>query len=490
MENVALNARKKLSMEKYVSQVRIVTPNTIVKLIDVSARSVISSTEIVNNFLLVSGKLFVNAVYIAEDNKIENTETSVDFVEKQKVNFVLTDIFGQDEVKIEDVSVSSSEIACVVEHNTTIYGIYKNLLGDASSVENDIVINKKQIECFNLVSTNEDNFVVAEEVESNLKEIKVLDTTSSVVVGSVIASVDKVIIDGKVKVQTLYLDDLGLGELTKEFEFKQEIATKNTMPGMSAEAMVRVVNVSVTEQPKEDKNSIAFVIDFCAKVYTFESKMVDTFDDVFSLSREISPVYDYVNFEMDDGVEFETDTVLTQTDISVNGDFDDLIGVIQPKINVEQIDDVGEKVVTYATIKAVAIYKTTDGISKLDLKYETRFEAEKDINKSVKNVVASVIVSAFKVKAGKDLETTFFVDYKYEFEKRSTEKYVKSYEIGQEKSGADSAIKVYVTKGEQTLFDVAKTLNVRPEIIADQNEVSDVFEAGQKVYVYSPLNFC
>jgi len=45
-----------------------------------------------------------------------------------------------------------------------------------------------------------------------------------------------------------------------------------------------------------------------------------------------------------------------------------------------------------------------------------------------------------------------------------------------------------VTRKGETLFDVAKVLNVRPETITSQNDVQDIFEQGEKIYIYSPIN--
>jgi hypothetical protein len=87
------------------------------------------------------------------------------------------------------------------------------------------------------------------------------------------------------------------------------------------------------------------------------------------------------------------------------------------------------------------------------------------------------------------LESAFKVEYKINFEKESAEKFVKSYEILKEKTDVDAGVKVYVVKENQTVFEVAKVLNVSPELIISQNEVSDCFEKGQKVFVYCPLNF-
>ena len=70
MENLAINARKKITMDKYFSQIKVVVPNNIKDVIDVAVRSDITSNEISNNFLVVSGKLFVDVIYISEDNSV------------------------------------------------------------------------------------------------------------------------------------------------------------------------------------------------------------------------------------------------------------------------------------------------------------------------------------------------------------------------------------------------------------------------------------
>ena len=269
MENVAISARKKITMDKYFSQVKIVTPNNISKLLKVSARSVVSSAEVVNNFLLVSGKIVANAVYLTDENKIENTETTADFVEKQKTTFVLSEIASTDELEIQNVSVSSSEVMISVQHTTELVGLYRYLVGDATKNGEDLVLSKKTINALNYKASNDETFVVAEEVESNLKDIKILNINSVAVLNSAVSAVDKVIIDGKVKVNALYLDENGLGEIAKEFEFKQEIAMKNSLPGETIEVVLKHLNTSIVEQSKDDKTALAFVIDLSAKAYLF-----------------------------------------------------------------------------------------------------------------------------------------------------------------------------------------------------------------------------
>lgn len=488
MENVAISVRKNLTMDKYFSQVKIVTPNNISKVLEVSARSVISSAEVVNNFLLVSGKIVANVVYLTDENKVENTETTAEFVEKQKITFVLSEISAIDELEIQSTSNSSSEVMISVSHNTEIFGIYRYLVGDATKQSDDMVLNKKTIKSLNFKQSNEETFVVAEEVETNLTNVRILNINTDAVLMDCVTAVDKVVLDGKVKVNALYSDENGLGEISKEFEFKQEIAMKNILPGMNVDTYLKHLNTSIVEQNSGEKHALAFVIDLFAKSYVFENSETQTFDDLFSLKNELVPTYEVAEFEENDGLQFDNDTVLTQSDISLQGDFDDIVGVYQPKVEIVEANDMGEKVSVKAKIRALLIYKTQTSLQNLDLEYETHFETEKNISKGLKGVSAIASVTAYKVKAGKDLESAFAVEYKFEYKKESSESFVKGFDEKQQKASVDAGIKVYVTRENQSVFEVAKALNVMPELIKQQMQVDDVFEAGQKVFVYCPLN--
>lgn len=488
MENVSVLVRKNLTMEKYFSQVKIVTPNNISRLLKTSARAVVLSAEVVNNFLMVSGKIVANAVYLNDENKVENTETTVDFVEKQKISFMLSELSAEDVLEIQNINVSSSEVVLSLAHKTKILGMYRYLLGDATKITDEYVLHHQDVEMLGFKQVNDESFVVAEEVDSNLRDLHILNVSSEPILTSYVCGVDKVVIDGKVRVNALYADSTGLGEIAKEFEFKQEVSVKGVLPGMSCDVSLKHLNTAIVEQSKEEKTSLAFVIDLSAKVYVFENLMVHTYDDIYSLSNEIAPVYEFAEFAENDGLDFDTDTVLTQTNISHIEDFDDIVGVYQPQVNILEMQDKEDRVVVLAEISALALYKTQTSIEKLDLVYETRFEVEKELDKKLSNVSASAFVSAFKVKAGKDLECAFSVEYKFEYEKFKTLKFVKAYNILEEKKSSEAGVKVYVTRENQSLFDVARVLNVRPELIASQMEVKDTFESGQKVFVYCPLN--
>ena len=55
MENVAYFARKKITMEKFTSQVKIVASTAISKVLNVDAKAVINSCDSLNGYVSLSG---------------------------------------------------------------------------------------------------------------------------------------------------------------------------------------------------------------------------------------------------------------------------------------------------------------------------------------------------------------------------------------------------------------------------------------------------
>ena len=51
-----------------------------------------------------------------------------------------------------------------------------------------------------------------------------------------------------------------------------------------------------------------------------------------------------------------------------------------------------------------------------------------------------------------------------------------------------SAITVYIAKPNQTIFDVAKALNVLPDSVDTAELIDGKFNGGEKIFVYNPIN--
>ena len=488
MENVVIISRKKVTMEKFASQVKIVTEEPIKKLLSVTASAVILNSDCVNGLCQVNGKVKVNAIFLSTDGKIQHSESSSDFSEKQQINFALDEVFALDDVVISNFSASGNEILCFLEHNISVCGNFKYEMPQAEKIESEFVLDKNDFSALRFVAGAEDNFVVAEEIQSNLLGVTILDASAKAVIFETSCLVDKVVVEGKVLVNLVCLEGEVVTPLSKEIEFKQEIAVAGTLPNMKTECQVLVKNVTVTPEENNEKTNLVFVFDLGARCDVFDEATYSVVTDMFSLKNELQTTYSYLETNNFAGQKNFSDTVMQISDVSSLENFDDIVGVFEPKFIFSSVEKVGEKFFVLGKIESLVIFKSTDDISAFTSYQETKLEISAEEKLNLKNLEVAVSVASFKVKAGKDLEIMFNLVCTAKFETENSQKYVKSFEKKAEKIENFSGIRVYVSAGNENLFDVARNLNVRPELISSQNDVSGIFEQGEKIYVYSPLN--
>ena len=490
MENVAYFARKKITMEKFTSQVKIVASTAISKVLNVDAKAVINSCDSLNGYVSLSGKINANVIFVSQEDEISHASVSFDFIERQQLDADIQDVFALDDLTLKNVNFSGSEVICVFEHNVSLNGNYKYEIPDYSSENQELVTKTTKFEALKYLASCEDTFTVAEETEANLSNITVLSTSADVVIYEAVSLVDRISVEGKIISNIIYSDEQGISNYAKEFEFKQEISAENIVPNLIVSVLPCVKNVTVTAEANENKTNLAYSVDVYIKGLIYEENTYNLVDDMFSLKNKIQTTYDYIDARSYLKMKNYTDTFMLSTDVSHIENFDDVLGVYLPKFEIESVEDTDGKGYISGEISADAVYKAGDEISTLPAKLKVKIEIIKESNELLGKINVIPEITSYKVKAGKNLEVVFVLNYSVVFEKDICTEFVKSYEIKGEKNENQSGIKIYVTSQGETLFDVAKCLNVRPETIQNQNEVLDTFEQGEKIYIYSPINLC
>ena len=474
MENLNLLSRKKFTMDKFLNQMKVSAENEIVKVLNVSASPIITSKECSNSIVSVGGKVIINVIYQTSDGTIDCAQGSFDFIEKQPSSFTLDDLVVEDDVKVTSVDASNFEVILTIEHAVTVIGTYNYEINRNFDENASLVLDKKSFSCLNLIKSTEDTFVVAEEAESNLSGIKVLCSKAKAICTEVSSNVDKVVLEGKVLVETIYLSDGSLGSVQREIEFKQEMLASGVLPNMLARADINAVSVNVSAEEKNNKSNLIYAIDVYAKAFVYEEISTEIITDMFSLFAE-RKVY--------------SENMVISTNIFEIENIDDIIGVFEPYYKVEKVETFDDSVKISGTVSAFALYKSAEKIERFEITEQASFEISKDSSESLDKISSAIEVNSFKVRSGgRELETELKINYEVEFTKSVSEKYVASYEVLNEKPENVNGVKVYITSVGDTLFEVAKAVNVKPEVIAEQNQVDGIFEGGEKIYIYSPIN--
>lgn len=488
MENMAYFARKKITMDKFSTQIKVSTPSAISKLFNVEARSTISSCEVVNGYVSISGKISVNVVYLSQENTIEQSEMIFDYIEKQQISYNIDDIFAEDKIELKNMNFSGTDVICIFEHNICLNGNYKYDLPIFNDENGNIVTKKSKFDALKYVISCEDNFVVAEESEVNISNVKVLTCDANVILYECSCLVDRIVLDGKVITNIAYSDEQGISSLCKEFDFKQEISAEGVVPNMILSSKALVKNITVTAEASDSKTNLTYSIDIYAKGIVYEENTYEYVDDMFSLTDKVSTTFDYIEARSFSNMKNYSDTFMLSTDISNIENFDDVLGVYLPKFKIELIEELNEKSIISGEITSNALYKADEKLSVLKTSLPVKIEVPREIGEVIGSVDAIAEITSFKVKAGKYLEIVYVLNYLVNFEKLVSAKFVKMYEKKGEKPVDNAGIKLYITSQGETLFEVAKKLNVKPDVILNQNEVLDNFEQGEKIYVYSPIN--
>lgn len=487
MENLLVCVRKKITMEKFSSGVKIVSNVPISKVLNVSARVGVSSAECINENVSFAGKVFVDVVFLSDTGSVEHAEGSCEFIEKQKIQVALADVFVKDFVSVENYEFSGVEMICNISHLAEVFGVYNHDVKVVSENEKDFVLNTKTVAFDKFILASNDDFVIADEIEVEMDNANILQNTVDVFMEGVYCNLDKVLIEGKVQFEVIVYTDEKIQTIKRYVEFKQEISAVGALPNMKANAVLCLKNSTITPEIKGEKTTLVCAFDLKGEVYVFEENLNEIVTDVFSLTNEVCTVQEYIEANQYRNFKVLSDEVTVQTNIADIEDFDDIVGVYGAKVQNLRVCEKDNSSFIEGNFFAWALYKSTGNYGVIPVESKVNFELS--IEEFVVGCVDAVVqISSFKVKAGKEIEVSAMIDYAVTMEEQIAEKYLKSVEIGEEKVSNINGVKVYVSKGNQTVFDVAKVLNVRPEVIEKENEVEDFFEKGQKIYVYSQVN--
>lgn len=487
MENLVVSTRKRLVMDKMYAQVKVVADSSIKSILNAVVTPSVESCECAGGTASVSGKMTASVIYVTVDGMVESATASIDFIEKQKADFAMSDVYATDDVEIENVNFSSNEIMIALSHVAKLDGVFNYDIPKIDS-SSDLVLKTNTFSANNLKFALDDIFSVNEEYQTGFENVTVLSSSAKVVVEEAISSVDKVIVSGKVIAGVVFKRDEMVETLSKEFDFSQEIAGTGVVPNMMADALVSVKNAKVSAETRTEKCVFVYDIELKAKAYVYEESTFELVDDMFSLSNELMTTYNYLEAKNHMGFKTIENTTASNIDISMVEELDDIVCVYALDSKISNIAEHEDKYTISAKQDICVLYKTNTGIESLEESVEFDFDVARENGIDMVGAKLAGEIMSYKVKAGRDIEVICKYAFSFGLEQGYSVKYIKTYEPVAEKVAAEGGIKVYISKGEQTVFDVAKILNVTPEIIKEQNEIEEPFEVGQKIYVYSPVN--
>lgn len=488
-QTINIQTKKDLATNEFAvnTKITIDADKPLKRVLSIKALADEISSEYVDIDYTALGRTQINVVYLSENNELESVTGYAEWQSSLKVvgdNLVAKILVIESNVE----SFSATEISVNVLQNIVVSGTEKNTFLPISEVPDDYVADYATKSICQNCGYASGKFVITENIDMPTAQ-RVLSVDGVARIASATSYLDKVVVDGIVDVKILYASIDGTMTLNKSLDFHQEVACVGALDGQNAVANVDINSINATLEVGE-KTNLVMALGLNAVVETYESKEITVASDIFSLSKNINTTMQCVDYDHFVAGKYLTDTIVCNMDL-VDNNVDEVIALVNPIAKIAQCLLENNTLRLEGVVTATLIYKNNE-IEEIESKnilcpFISNTDVEIDGKCSNLNVQAAL--SNAKIRSGKEIEVVLDLVTSLNCQVDEYFEFVKTVEELEDKQHTDSAITIYVTKENETLFDVAKALNVMPETITGQNEVVDgKFSGGQRIFVYSPLN--
>ena len=225
-------------------------------------------------------------------------------------------------------------------------------------------------------------------------------------------------------------------------------------------------------------------------VWGYENNTIALIEDVFSETSEVKTTISSISSRAFNDSVYFSDRQNLVIDTSGSGRMDEIISVQINKSNVEQIISEKKLLNIKGNLFVNIYYKNYDNEEILNsqelLPYELKVNnmpAEED-NNLIYNAFVCARVNSVKNKAGQELGVLVDFEGQIFSQGGELESYLCNIEESDEKIVNSCSIVVYMPSEKESVFEIAKSLKVSPDIILSQNPQLEEGKAKQKVVVY------
>ncbi len=488
-KSVTINTKKVLGVGEFAisTKISLDAEKPLKKILNIKATADVGSTEQIDSDFNLLGKTQINLLYLTENNTLESVVGFADYS-------TLVKAYGESlhaKLEIKEVSVESSsatEVGLSILHNAIVEGIEKVQISPVTELPEGYVTQDKTVNLNQICASNADKFVVAENLDMP-NAVKILNTDAHAKVKNVVAGIDCVSIEGEIDVRVLYATEDSTNTITKTLDFKQEISCMGTVPANLSYAYINVSSINSTLEVGE-KTTLVLAIGFNAIVDSYENKEFSVVTDLYSLNKLLDTTTECVYAPNFVAGKYINDTAVCNVNVD-SYNVDEVVAVICPNVKISQATTFAGNIITEGVVDLTLIYKDNQVEETNSVVLSCPYVSKVDdaVAGGLQDVFVSCNLSSVKIRSGKEVEIVLDLAIASSNSKDEYFEYVKPVTETADREQNSSAVTIYVTKEGESLFNVARALNVLPETINSQNEVVDgKFAGGQRIFVYSPLN--
>lgn len=462
-----------------------------------SAKSHIINSELNGNTINYTGEVNFQIIYESAlgdiyglDYTAEFTDKYVnDMVEKIQVPIVESNVV---DVEIDVLNPTTISASAIVE--TNIGGVTSENTQALTGVVGDNVFTSMETGTYyNYLGMLQEKYDLTQDVEIDNSISKVLSVTPSVTLESVTPKTDFAVVAGNVFVDMCYLTNEEIPcvrSYTTSFDFNMEVALSGLQENdyILNNVYVNSTNIKVTTNIEQDKAIVNLVLPIVYSGYAFHGNTLDMVVDLYSTTNELNVVSNSVMSIVPSAtltnIEKINGSVLVE-----NSFVDEILGNCCNYVSITSTFVEEDAVVVEGVASTTVLYFNKEESSKnsiiVEMPFSVRIKAD-GINDTYTPIVNCVMSDVgLKSKRGQEIEVFAKLYFYIDVFGVNTSAVISEVSVGEEKMPSNCAIRIYIVKENETLWDVAKELGTSVEELMAQNpELELPLKAGDRVYMY------
>lgn len=394
---------------------------------------------------------------------------------------------------VEVNSIQSGEYASTVEFTAYIVETNSDI---ACAVPPEGVLTREEDICFDsLVANGEYEGVTTIDIQKDNKISKILFARSFASIKSILPSNDYFAITGDIYSTIVTQSEEGqIKTTTRESSFSEEIEAKGVNKDSNIQANIHMLETTVEENA--DGNTFVFDLPYSISFACYNRNQTKCVCDAYSLTNEVNLTTSSLVKDDFATTKLAEENLLTNFTLSNDiVSIDKILAVVPLNLQVVNYDvKCNETLVEgIASVNIVYNHEDDDGnnvLNSVDIEVPYSVNFGTLDTKDTDSVRLALSFGDINVKArhGRELEILCELKLNYSIASQSITTVTTEITLGEEKSPKDCALEIYVAREDETLWDVAKKLNITiADLLSQNGELSLPLKDGQKIVAYNRL---
>ncbi len=357
----------------------------------------------------------------------------------------------------------------------------------------NVITREEDVFFDSLVSNGNYDGKIDIELSKDKKTNKILFVRSFGSIKSIVPSNDYFAVSGEIFSTIVSENSDGqIRAQTKESTFSEEIEAKGVTKESNIQANIFVNEVTVNDEENNFVLNVPFTINFSA----YNKNQTKCVCDAYSLTNEVNLTTSSLVRDEFATTKLAEENLLTNFSLSEDIlSIDKILAIIPLNLQIvnSEIRCNETLVEGIASVNIVYNHEDDDGNNVLssvdiDVPYSICFATPDTKESDDVRLATSFGDINVKARHGKELEILCELKLNYSIASQCVSSITTQITLGEEKPEKDCALEIYVAKENETLWDIAKKLNITVADLLSQNgELSLPIKDGQKIVAYRRL---